>query len=556
MIPGNYYAARTQTYEHRSLLFVSSSSYLDERTGETGERVSLASLLLDYRKSGIDTPVICTNDAASIIKELDDTLGNHPYWTWRATPLRRVKRGAAKSPESKPAISVRLQVSHCGFKRTNGHGRNTYFWFVDCVSITGRTSSNIYPDCSEEESLHTFGTRYRDFCRENGTKMFGARGSFGSAMLRDPRFIGSGERRLPSFINDEARRRLPGNHYELRTDPAVRLESATYLDISGAHHVAAERTKFPDPSGIRARGFHREPPTSFQGQEPWTRVGSRKFDRILRTHGLVLLRAQFAGKSKNALFHPAAERASTNRPNFIWAYTNELDLLRSSGFDITGVEVAYTAGRTSESLNLYARYARETLKNSRPEDKSWKKSLLLSTYGMLAKRPSQYQSVSNMAGRSFDWPTGSGWLPGQILTTQKEHSPATTNVIALGMIQAEVRRNVIETARYLQSLGVTVLALYADSLVVEGDTVPFLPPEWRIAKALTNVVFIDPVSWVADQDERLPGRTGPNRYPRARAIAQAEPSVKGRDTLIPVSVRFGTGPSHTGKDRVFRAKMS
>jgi hypothetical protein len=106
------------------------------------------------------------------------------------------------------------------------------------------------------------------------------------------------------------------------------------------------------------------------------------------------------------------------------------------------------------------------------------------------------------------------------------------------MIQAETRRNVIETARYLELSGCKVLALYADSIVVDAESqLPFLSPEWRIKTPLTNLFFYDSVSWAADEDERLPGRTGIDR--RSRAIAKAETYVKSRGE----SWRFGYEPS-------------
>lgn len=549
LIPSNHYAARKHNHETRYFLYVSTDSVFDEKTGETYSRTELPQRILGWLGNEDETPVICCNDAPSVLKELDDSLNSHPRWTWRATPLRRVKRNASAGPNERPAVSVKLQVHYAGFKRLNGHRNNRYFHFIDSVAITGRTSKGNYPAMCEEESLRVWGERYREFCRINGTKLCNTRGSFGSAMLRDPRFIGDSERRIPAFINQTAREHLPGNHYELRTEPNQRV-NGIYLDITNAHHEAASVTEFPDPRGLRARGLHRELPTTTQGREPWSPVASRKYSRLRRTHGLVLLRAQFRGIPKGSILHPASVRATVGRPNFIYAYTNEIPLLESSGFTITGIEAAWTSGRTSQALNKYAEHAKKTLEGASPEDRQWMKSLFISTYGMLGKRPSKYQSVSNLGGKSYDWPTPGGWLKAQLKGTSVEHSPVATNVIALGMIQAETRRNVIETARYLAASGVTVLALYADSIVVSDDSqLPFLPPEWRIKQSLTNLYFYDSVSWVADEDERLPGRSGIDR--RARAIAKTETYVKSRAE----SWRFGVTDSYRGPDRAFKAQQ-
>jgi len=156
-----------------------------------------------------------------------------------------------------------------------------------------------------------------------------------------------------------------------------------------------------------------------------------------------------------------------------------------------------------------------------------------------------------LGGKSFDWPTRSGFLEGQLKTTSKEHSPVVTNVIALGMIQAETRRNVIETARWLDSLGIKVLALYADSIIVDGNSqLPFLPNEWRTKQSLNNLFFYDSVSWVADEDMRLPGRSGADMDRRARALARSEVEVKATDGRT--WDFFDTAPSWQSPDKVFK----
>lgn len=509
LIPENHYATRKPVYDNRTFLFVGRDHFLIEETGEIKPRKECANYLLTY--SG-ECPILCTNDSASLVKELDDILKDVPNWTWRATPLRRVKRGSGKPREAKAAVSIRLNPLYCGFKRANGHNGNRYFHFIDTVGITQRTSQHLYPELDEIQSLERFGVRYRDFCRTNNIPLANTRGAIGGAFLRDPRWFGPSERIIPTFVNETAREHLPGNHYELLAPTHETLEGL-YLDISNAHHDAARRTEFPDPAGIRARGKHRSSQESTPSGEPWARANSRKGRAILSTHGMVLLQCGYRGTAKGTIVHPAARTATTNRPNYIYAYTNELNLLRSSGFSIDGIEAAWTSGRTSRSLNNYAEHAIETLQRTSPEDKQWIKPLLLSTYGMLGKRPNQYQSVSNFGGKSYTWPTSSGWIEGGVKETSKMYSPATTNVVALGMIQAETRRNVIETARYLQSVGVHVLALYADSLIcattspgVPGPVqLPFLTPEWRVKTELTGLRFFNPVSFISDQEERLPG---------------------------------------------------
>lgn len=516
-IPGNHYASRKPIIDNRSFVFVGRDHFLFEQTGESGERSELHSWIHEWRGSNgahSPAPLVVTNESTGVLKELDDCFKEHPRWTYRATPIRRVKRSAAKPKDAKPAVSVKLLIHFFGFRRVNGHQPNTYFYVIDPSVITGRTTEHIYPELSELDSLREFGNVYREFCNASGVKLCGTRGQFGAAMLRDPRFIGVSQRRIPAFINETARKHLPGNHYELRHPTQVPTE-ALYLDITNAHHTAAERTKFPDPSGLRARGFHRNPPEGVTGREPWARMGTPKYERILRTHGMFLICALYRGTPKGEILHPASRDSKSGRANYFYCYSNEIPLLEKSGFSILGVEAAWTSGRTSESLNNYARFAQESLRGIHPRNRSWMKLMFLATYGMLGKTPSKYQGVSNQQGKPYQWPTSSGWLDAQLVSTTKEHSPATTNVIALGMIQAETRRNVIETARYLKDSGVEVLALYADSIIVAADSqLPFLPAEWRVKTTLTNLTFWNAVSWSSNEEERLPGVSGAARRQR------------------------------------------
>lgn len=541
----NEYAARTHTYESRNLLCVGNTHFTDEQTGETYTRDNLGSHLLKLAHSeSKDLPVIICNDAGSIVYDLAEFFGKYPSFHWRATPLRRVKRGAAQPPEVKPAISIHLNPLYCGFRRENGHGRNRYFWFVDCTQITGNTSGYHYPGLNETDSLFTFGGAYREFCRDNGMPLAGQRGKVGSAFLRDPRFMLHSQRRVPQFINEQTRGYLPGNHYELRTE-VDKAHNGTYLDITSAHHEAAKKTDFPDPSGLRARGAASSkdwaecPLTEIDPlREPWAKRGTAKFNAVLNTYGLVAVRALYRGTSKDSILHPAAWSASPNRPNLVFAYTNELPLLEKSGFTIEAVEAAWTSGKTDKTLNRYAEFAIETLKSAPEEHKPWMKSLLLSSYGMLGKKPSQYQSVSNLKGEPFHWPTPNGWIEGKLQrTTGKSRSASVTNVIALGMIQAETRRNIIETANYLSSFGVTILALYADSLIVgvtsqdshksrvrrgvyhSAGALPMLPPEWRVKTELTGLRFLNSVSWVSNEEEKLPGISRESHLRESRRAA-------------------------------------
>lgn len=81
---------------------------------------------------------------------------------------------------------------------------------------------------------------------------------------------------------------------------------------------------------------------------------------------------------------------------------------------------------------------------------------------------------------------------------------ATTNVAALGTLQAEIRQRSLKMARALSEEGVEVLHIHADGIHVAG-ALPLLTDEWSITPA-TNLSYIDRVSWTSEERDVLPGR--------------------------------------------------
>jgi hypothetical protein len=79
------------------------------------------------------------------------------------------------------------------------------------------------------------------------------------------------------------------------------------------------------------------------------------------------------------------------------------------------------------------------------------------------------------------------------------------NVMYRGLIEAEQRRRTLDLARTLHRQGHNVLAIYADSLFVEGTTVPLLPDGWRVDQALDDLQFGSATHFTSRTLSKLPG---------------------------------------------------
>jgi hypothetical protein len=79
------------------------------------------------------------------------------------------------------------------------------------------------------------------------------------------------------------------------------------------------------------------------------------------------------------------------------------------------------------------------------------------------------------------------------------------NRLARGVIEAETRTRSIEYARELESQGIHVSQIYADGLIAVTDHLPFVPNNWRVAGALTDVHSSSPNTIHSNEITRTPG---------------------------------------------------
>src|SRR5690606_28621625 len=136
----------------------------------------------------------------------------------------------------------------------------------------------------------------------------------------------------------------------------------------------------------------------------------------------------------------------------------------------------------------------------------WLKPALHSVYGLHGATPRRHkaaythinspravQACYTIQGVPFDC-----WE----IATEKAKTIPTANVLTLGVLQAEVRKRTMELANAITEIGGTVLYIHADGFHVDMQNCPpFGPGEgWKITP-LTDVMYVDDVSWVANESD-------------------------------------------------------
>lgn len=490
--------------ESRPIIVVTPNVFATEESLQTGEvfpRADLPTFLLTTSSS-----IIACENAPLILRQLDAIFANFPGWAWRVTPVaRRKQKGYVKTRVTETRDVV---VNFFGWKYERESRKSAfthYHYPIDTLTFLGANGGERPRD---PLALLEWAVDVRAFAQENELKVSPTSGGLAAQLLRDRRFFPENRRKVPRATNDKVRDQLPGNHYELFVEENRTQPSALYLDMTGAHHHAASRVTFCDPNRLYARGKYRTPPPVIEG-EPWAKFGTPKYLSTIRTHGLFLLRINVPKhlKSSKGFFPPPFLRQAPGS-QLAYVYSNELELIEANGAIVEGIEAAWSSSTACAGLNRYGEWSIEASAAMTPLRKGWAKSTLLAAYGMLAARPQkrEFGYRDAVRGEPAVYMTAGGPLDVKVLSTSKEVDSPIANVIARGMIEAEVRRDVLTLARELHDRGCRILALYADSIILSDDSaLPLLPGHWRVKSELTRLEFFNPVTFNSDEMVRMPG---------------------------------------------------
>lgn len=514
-------------YDQRQIIAVGKELVYVERTGKILERSRIREVVTTEPGS-----IVAVESASQLVKDLHDELGHLPGWQYKASPVQR--RKYRQHRRKQPTVSLETVVGFFGFTDPN-HRVNRYHMPLDPTMFVSRGIRGLVlhdENTSDVMALYQWAVDVRDWCQRNRMKVTTRNGGLAAALLKDPRFYPEPRRKVPKATNARARDHLPGNHYQLCV-PERTYHNAYYLDMQAAHHYVASRLTFPDANSLFARGRFRHPPESVVGLEPWIRNDRPAFRRLIETHGMFLLRLHVPHSVVvPGRFPPPYARHAGIRLAYV--YSNEIPLLRELGVLIEGIEAAWTSAHVDQGLNRYATWAHGQVAQMDDTTRRWGKPTLLAVYGMLAARPNRiefgFQRGNGEPGAYF---TPHGMLPVQIRRTERELESPIVNVIHRGMIEAEIRTATLRLARELSSQKIKVLAIYADSVIVDSSSqLPLLAPPWVIKTPLSQLTFFNVTSFDSEEETRLPGipREGVDRMRRIaqiRAMSTAGESWDG-----------------------------
>jgi hypothetical protein len=497
VLPSRTVKPRTRGYTHMALAVATPDGIIDEH-GEVHTDP------IHYVKHALPTAFV-TIDPSSFLSSLDDYYRGHPHWRFTlarivaergSLSISRVKLTtfgfrACKTPTERAACPL------CCGGLSARKGRLHQCWDPRAMSPT--PVHKLISDVSVPSLLH-WATDVREWARTQDLELRAALAGYGAQLLRDPRFYPEPRRRVPRATNEHVRPSLPGNLVRLvNTTPGPRTYNVTSIDQRSAHHRIAQEIALPDANTLFARGYFGDPESA---PRLWAPRGSALYERTIRQPGLVYVLAT-SRLTAPGQFRLQLQNFTGQQRIYLW--TNTVDFIESTGTRIDGIYAAWTSTSTDAGLSRYGSWAQNQIENASHGRKQWLKPLLHSTYGLLAARarPLQLGTNHGTAGKSSHFLLGPRSFPVTVRELTN-FQPAFVNVAQRGMIEAETQLRSLRMAQYLTDADCIVTHIHTDGLHVEGK-LPLLPDTWGI-NGLTDVTYIDNVSWIARERECLPGR--------------------------------------------------
>jgi hypothetical protein len=381
----------------------------------------------------------------------------------------------------------------------------------------------------------------REWCRDENVPMPSTLAGIANSLLRDERFWPEDRGRVPKATNENVRKYLPGVYGELRAKPLTRKENAVSLDQRTAYHVAAQEVATPDPTTLFARGYFNAPDTA----PVWAPTGTLLYERTMSQPGIVYVLVEVQHLRRHHVRPPAVKRAGRYRCA-LW--TNEIALCEQNGVTIRGIVAAWTSNLADTGLPLYGAYAQKQITEASEFRRRWLKPTLHALYGLLATRPRRVK-MGHLRGNAQTDAIARIGFGHEFPVKQSDLGviqPMTANVAMLGVLQAEIRARSFALARELMEAGAEVLHIHADGIHVTGDIIPLIPDGWKI-ETLTNLHYLDAVSWLSAEGDHLPGRDAKQRAEVARhhttlvTSDRAQPRAKHR-VRFPLAIRDRANP--------------
>lgn len=479
---------RTRKYVHMPLVAVVDGELVTE-DGEHARNLPV------YFRS-MEPTIVVTLEVSHFLSTLHAAHGDDP--TWRYTLYRTHSQFGDGSV-------ARVKLTTFGF-RGEGARRQRLHQCWDPRSYSPDVSARFL-DGGDPGDLLRWAIDVRTWAQEQDLELRNAFAGYGAQLLRDPRFYPEPRRRVPRATNERARPALPGNLITLSVPPGPTPHTVVSIDQKSAHHQIVQDIPLPSSNHLFARGYFNDPENA---EGYWVERDTPLWTALTTYHhGLLYvgLHSRMSGKRERGLRLPIQEYQGYKR-EFIW--TNQLTWLESTGTYIDGVFAAWTSTSVDEGLSLYGKFAASQIASASPARKKWLKPLLHSAYGLLAARPRPLEVGHRTAGHSpHTFLLGAREFPVKGVKLDAV-TPQFVNVVQRGMIEAETQLRSLRMANDLTSQGCEVLHVHSDGLHVRGN-LPLLPDTWSVSP-LTDVLYIDRVSWVSAERVCLPGRDQSARH--------------------------------------------
>lgn len=469
---------------------------------ETGEVYPFSELPLVIRSQ--PSSILVAQHFGAIVRYLNQEFADNPLWQFRASPVER----AAWAPERKRKAVMRdCTISYLGFRGENkqkGHFHYPLSPQTFVLKTISELRRNIPGEDATISKLMEWGKDVRSFLQKHKLNLSPSSGGIAAQLLKDEKFYPLPRRKVPRHTNAKVRDHLPGNYYQLyEAKEGFGRHRAAYLDQDSAHHYAASRVAFPSADTLKRRGRY-----ATLSDNSFAKAGTAKFDEFISHYGLFYLAIE-TPRFFPADFPLPECTSGTSQYGYRrgYFYSNEIPYLKEIGVRIRHIIACWTSPDRDYGLNKYSEWAIGEIKSSDPVSKPWLKPTLLSTYGVLAARPKILEFGYKQAegGEPKRYPCGNGFLDVQAKASKKMREPLMANVLHRGMIEAETRLVSLRLARELAKKGYKILAIYADSVFVEADDLPFLPPPWRIQEFLTSLHFESATHFTSREISKTPG---------------------------------------------------
>ena len=504
---------RKRTYRHMNIVAIADELIVTE-DGELHDDIPQFYL-------HAEPTVTVTLDPSGLLATLHAAFKDHPGWRYTLYRTHNTDGDGSIARVKLTTFGVRAE----GKRKSRLH----QCWDPRAVSSA---SSARFLDAGDHASLLRWACDVRDWARDNDLELRNAFAGYSAQLLRDPRFYPENRRRVPRLTNERARPALPGNLITLAVTPGPTSYQVTGVDQVRAHHRIVQEIPLPSSNHLFARGYFPDPEAA---EGYWATRDSTLYQNVLRRHhGLLYvgLTSRLSTKSERGLRLPLQEHQGFKRA-YVW--TNQLSYLESTGTLIEGVFAAWTSTSVDDGLPRYGAFAENQIQSATPARRKWLKPLLHSTYGLLAARPRPME-VGHRPDGTFHRTFLLGAREFPVKTAKLDAvAPNFTNVIQRGMIEAETQLRSLLMARYLTEQGCEVLHVHADGLHVTGQ-LPLLPDSWAVS-LLSDVIYVDRVSWVAHERVCLPGRDERLRHETIQHVARMMSDAAVTYTGPPIPVR-------------------